>query len=75
MGGSTAAFHGGASSGGPSGGSSSVIQHQSGKSSPALGTLVSGNSGGSIISASGSPTSQRQPHCHDHGERELEDQL
>lgn len=55
MGGSTAAFHGGASSGGPSGGSSSVIQHQSGKSSPALGTLVSGNSGGSIISASGVP--------------------
>lgn len=50
------AFHGGATSGSPSSGSSSVIQHQSGKSSPALGTLVSGNSGGSIISASGNLT-------------------
>lgn len=51
MGGSAGAFHGGTTSAG----SSSVIQQQSGKSSPALGTLVSGNSGGSIISASGFP--------------------
>uniref|UniRef100_A0A6P4FQ56 Cell wall protein AWA1 isoform X12 n=1 Tax=Drosophila rhopaloa TaxID=1041015 RepID=A0A6P4FQ56_DRORH len=55
MGGAAGSFHSGASSGGPNGGSSSVIQHQSGKSSPALASLVSGNSGGSIISASGVP--------------------
>lgn len=50
----TGAFLTATTSGGPNSGSASVIQHQSGKSSPALGgNLVSGNSGGTIISASG----------------------